>query len=138
MKLELNMYIRTKNGNIRKIVEVTDTKFIEEPDCYVDKVLINIEQNQIEDTIYMEKWLFNEDILKASHNIIDLIEENDYINGLRVEKNKYGELYTSYVYYGGATGKMCEVYTTWLKEYKEDEIYSIVTKEQFSQMEYKL
>ena len=77
-------------------------------------------------------------IIKASYNIIDLIKENDYINGLRVEKNKYGELYTSYVYYGGDIGKMCEVYTTWLKEYKEDNIYSIVTKEQFSQMEYKV
>lgn len=77
-------------------------------------------------------------VKEPSYNIIDLIEENDYINGLRVEKNKYGELYTSYVYYGGDIGKMCEVYTTWLKEYKEDEIYSIVTKEQFSQMEYKV
>ena len=57
MKLELkeNMYIRTKNGNIRKIVELTNTKFIDEPDYYVDKVLIDIEQNEREDTIYMEK-----------------------------------------------------------------------------------
>lgn len=76
--------------------------------------------------------------LEASYNIIDLIEENDYINGLRVEKNKYGELYTSYVYYGGDIGKMCEVYTIWLKEYKKDEIYSIVTSQQFESLEYKV
>ena len=66
------------------------------------------------------------------------MEENDYVNGLRVEKNKYGELYTSYVYYGGDIGKQCEVYTTWLKELEEDMIYSIVTHEQMEQMAYKV
>ena len=138
MKLEVGQFVRTKNGNIRKIVELTNTKFIDEPDYYVDKVLINIEQNEREDTTYMEKWLFNEDIVKSSPNIIDLIEVGDYVNGLRVEKNKYGELYTSYVYYGGDIGKQCEVYTTWLKELKEDMIYNIVTHEQMEQMAYKV
>lgn len=125
MKLEPNMYVRTKHYNhipsyISKIIKITD-----------DYVKL---ENQ-KDTHY--SWE-KEDILKASYNIIDLIEENDYINGLRVEKNKYGELYTSYVYYGGDIGKMCEVYTTWLKEYKEEAIYSIVTKEQFEMMSYKV
>ena len=80
MKIEPNMYVRTKNGNIRKIVELTNTNFIDEPDYYVDKVLIDIEQNEREDTIYMEKWLFNEDIVKSSLNIIDLIEVGDIIS----------------------------------------------------------
>ena len=75
---------------------------------------------------------------KFSYNIIDILEVGDYVNGLRVEKNKYGELYTSYVYYGGDIGKQCEVYTTWLKELKEDMIYSIVTHEQMEQMAYKV
>ena len=81
-----------------------------------------------------------EDIIKSSPNIIDLIEEGDYINGLKVEKNKYGELYTSYVYYGGEIGRTGEVYTTWLEEYKDNEDYidSILTKEQFESMEYKV
>lgn len=124
MKLEPNMYIRTKNGNIRKIVEVTDTKFIEEPDCYVDKVLINIEQNPIEDTIYMEKWLFNEEIVKSSLNIIDLIEVGDYVNGLPV---RYVE--EDRVDIGQAEDFI------WLKN---QHIKSIVTKEQMEAMEYKL
>ena len=76
--------------------------------------------------------------IKSSPNIIDLIEEGDFINQLPVFKNKYGELYTSYVYYGGDIGKQCEVYTTWLKEYTEDMIETIVTHEHFEQMEYKL
>ena len=33
---------------------------------------------------------------------------------------------------------MCEIYTIWLKEYKKDEIYSIVTSQQFENMQYKV
>ena len=121
-KLEPNMYVRTKRGTFDRFMT---SKKIESLTWYTfeDRGSITNPENYI---------------IKASNNIIDLIEENDYINGLRVEKNKYRELYTSYVYYGGDIGKMCEVYTTWLKEYKQDEIYSIVTKEQMEAMEYKL
>ena len=77
-------------------------------------------------------------IKKASHNIIDLIEAGDYVNGLRVEKSKYGELYTSYTYMGGDIGLQQETYTTFLKDYKEDDIYSIITREQFESMSYKV
>ena len=108
MKLEVGMYVRTING----------------------KIWIIISQKAISG--------HRKDIIKASHNIMDLIEVGDYVNGLRVEKNKYGELYTSYVYYGGDIGKQCEVYTTWLKELKEDMIYSVVTYEQMKQMAYKV
>ena len=77
-------------------------------------------------------------IKKASHNIIDLIEAGDYVNGLRVEKSKYGELYTSYTYMGGDIGLQQETYTTFLKDYKEDDIYSIITCEQFESMKYEV
>ena len=115
MKLEVGMYARTKKG---KIFKVNETNVVGKY-YYLD--------------IRKER-----EILKASFNIIDLIQEGDYINGLRVEKNKYGELYTSYVYYGGDIGKQCEVYTNWLKELKKDMIYSIVTHEQMEQMTYKI
>ena len=114
--MKVGDYIRTDDGRIDKIVDIKN------------------------DYIYIENsdYGYREKYLKPSPNIIDLIEENDYINGLRVEKNKYGELYTSYVYYGGAIGKQCEVYTTWLEEYTEDMIQSILTHEQFSSIEYKI
>jgi len=117
--MKVGDYVRTKDGKIFKWKEIYTTS--------------------VED--YMEhtrKILFIEDEIKSSPNIIDLIEENDFINGLRVEKNKYGELYTSYVYYGGDIGKQCEVYTTWLKEYTEDMIENVVTKEQFERMKYEV
>lgn len=85
---------------------------------------------------YMNIYFMNEIMCDPSFNVIDLVEEGDYVNGLRVEKNKYGELYTSYVYYGGDIGKQCEVYTNWLKELKEGMIYNIVTKEQFEEIKY--
>lgn len=114
-------YVRTKNLGIFKIDEFCSD--IEYDYIRNDKkgILIN-----------------KKEIVKSSPNIIDLIEVGDYVNGLRVEKNKYGELYTSYVYYGGDIGKQCEIYTTWLKEYPKDMIENIVTKEQFESMEYKI
>ena len=122
MKLDLreNMYVRTKDGIIDKILKLNKS--------YVKGV-------SQKDELYAYDI---DNIVKASYNIIEILEENDYVNGLRVEKNKYGELYTSYVYYGGDIGKQCEVYTTWLKELEEDMIYSIVTHEQMEQMAYKV
>lgn len=115
-KLKVGMYVRTKEWGIQKIAWFDNEEPIMECGFTV----------------------FQKSGYKTSNNIIDLIEENDFINGLRVEKNKYGELYTSYVYYGGDIGKQCEVYTTWLKEYTEDMIENIVTKEQFESISYKV
>ena len=122
MKLEEGMYVRTNDGYINKIEKLNQYNvLVDARDLFGEK--LNIPNNEI---------------IKASYNIIEILEENDYVNGLRVEKNKYGELYTSYVYYGGDIGKQCEVYTTWLKELEEDMIYSIVTHEQMEQMAYKV
>lgn len=126
-KLEPNMYVRTKNGNIRKIVELTNTKFIDEPDYYVDKVLIDIEQNEREDTIYMEKWLFNEDIVKSSLNIIDLIEVGDYVNGREVVD----------IFYDADDDAM-DVCVLGSIVYDNNEVKSIITHEQMGQMAYKV
>lgn len=126
MKLEVGMYVRTKNGNIRKIVELTNTKFIDEPDYYVDKVLIDIEQNEREDTTYMEKWLFNEDIVKSSHNIIDLIEVGDYVNGVEVI-----DIDDEWI-------TMSDTQVPILKSIANGLIKSIVTKEQFESIKYSL
>ena len=126
MKLEVGQFSRLKSGYICKIININDFR---EPN-----MKYGVEANYLKDVMFIG----DDDVGKASYNIIDILEEGDYVNGLRVEKNKYGELYTSYVYYGGDIGKQCEVYTTWLKELKEDMIYSIVTHEQMEQMAYKV
>ena len=131
MKLEVGQFVRFKDkrGNtyIRNIKEVCN----EQPHKSWGAIIIDKNANNV-------PYVSLKNIIKASYNIIDILEVGDYVNGLRVEKNKYGELYTSYVYYGGDIGKQCEVYTTWLKELKEDMIYSVVTHEQMEQMAYKV
>ena len=126
MKLEVGQFVRLKSGYICKIININDFR---EPN-----MKYGVEANYLKDVMFIG----DDDIIKASYNIIDILEENDYINGLRIEKNKYGELYISYVYYGGDIGKQYEIYTTWLKELKEDMIYNIVTHEQMEQMAYKV
>ena len=131
MKLKVGQFVRFKDkrGNtyIRNIKEVCN----EQPHKSWGAIIIDKNANNV-------PYVSLKNIIKASYNIIDILEVGDYVNGLRVEKNKYGELYTSYVYYGGDIGKQCEVYTTWLKELEEDMIYSIVTHEQMEQMAYKV
>jgi len=119
MKLEVGMYVRDIKGRIDKIIGFKGA-------------LIEFEKD------LMGGYIDCNDFTKATYNIVNILEVGDYVNGLIVEKNKYGELYTSYVYYGGDIGKQCEVYTNWLKGFKEDMIYNIVTKEQFEQMSYKV
>lgn len=67
-----------------------------------------------------EHWL-----IKSSANIIDLIEVGDYVNGVMVTEIKDGKPFK-------------EDYNDPYYSYYIDDIYSIVTKEQFSQMEYRI
>ena len=118
MKLEVGQFARLKRG-------------------YIVKVL-NVKDNWIEtDTKFITRT-FPKDFVKASYNIIDLIEVGDYVNGSKVidisiigkdkEKwvwveqmedtdNKYGDDYVGY---------------------NNEQIKSIVTKEQMEQMAYKV
>ena len=126
MKLEVGQFARLKSGYICKIININDFR---EPN-----MKYGVEANYLKDVMFIG----DDDVVKASYSIIDILEVGDCVNGLIVEKNKYGELYTSYVYYGGDIGKQCEVYTNWLKELKEDMIYSVATHEQIEQMTYKV
>ena len=120
MKLEVGMYVRTKYNGIFNI-QVLEA--IRDIDCdYIEINYIRFPRNEI---------------LKASHNIIDLIETGDYVNGYMVEEvvkvpneeiDRVVKLATDNVF--GWEYEAEELY--------KDEIKSIVTKEQFSQMEYKV
>ena len=123
MKLEIGMYVRIEKG-IYKINDYINNNYTQKYTYIDNKGVSNI--------------LEEKEIIKASHNITDLIEEGDYVNGLRVEKSKYGKLYTSYTYMGGDIGLQQETYTTFLKDYEEDDVYSILTHEQFESMSYKV
>ena len=111
MKLEVGMYVRTIKG-ICRIKGFASTLY--------------------EDYIENEKgsMIPKEDIIKASHNIIDLIEVGDYVNGYKVYYCYCGDEDSTGLYIDTEKGRV------WLD--KPSQIKSIVTKEQFSQMEYKV
>ena len=69
--------------------------------------------------------LHSKKVIKASHNIIDLIEVGDYVNGNEIYKISWDSL-----------GLILE--TTDYFKLREKDIKSILTKEQFESLEYKV
>ena len=109
MKLEVGMYVRTKKGYICKLLKLNEPF---EDDGYLD-------HNDIGSPSIQEK-----NVIKASHNIIDLIEVGDYVNGKEITEISDNELFFE------ADDMAMEI------SFKEEEIKSIVTKEQFESEEY--
>ena len=76
------------------------------------------------------------DIINASYDIIDLIEVGDYVNGSRVEEiegfNGEKYLYLEEMEYSNANQDYINVYC------KQEYIKSLVTKEAFESMEYRI
>ena len=110
MKLEVGQFARLKRG-------------------YIVKVL-NVKDNWIEtDTKFITRT-FPKDFVKASYNIIDLIEVGDYVNGSKV--------YYCYCADEDSTGLFIDTEKgrQWLD--KPSQVKSIVTKEQFESMKYSL
>ena len=131
MKLEVGMYVRTKDGTIERIIELG----------YQDKEYVSFSKDN--------EYLTYKDKIKASHNIIDLIEEKDLLEieyfSLRYEK-RVTRLFEvtfkdeSYTNLDNAKCKFMLIDNDWSNSDKELEpiIKSIVTKEQFESMSYKL
>jgi len=80
------------------------------------------------------------DVIKSSPNIIDLIGVGDYVNGSEVMSadwiNENGEYEEGLAFPMYAEDDL-HIIVNWLP-LKYVEIHSIVTKEQFSQMEYRI
>jgi len=145
--IEAGMYIRTDNGYISKILEFEKhyTKGKRKVDyCSVKEVVENYlllqgKQCEIIESIdysilpcypsdeELEK--IKSHIVKASYEILDLIELDDYVNSekvIRIFKPMFMQM-----------GELPYVVTTNSK-YESQEIMDVVTKEQFSQMKYKI
>ena len=128
MKLEVGMYVRTKYNGIFNI-QVLEA--IRDIDCdYIEINYIRFPRNEI---------------LKASHNIIDLIEVGDYVNGCYVTNRRASVnehlgghpkgigIIKCNAYFNQGNYNDCE-----FKWIEEKEIKSIVTKEMFANAEYKV
>ena len=117
--MKIGDYVRFKdkreNTYIRKIIDLTHPW-----------AFLVVDENTINSNKVSEK-----NIIKSSPNIIDLIEVGDYVNGEKItgigkdrndEKIIYYEIPSDY-------GE---------DDFKNEDIKSIVTKEQFESMEYEV
>ena len=123
MKLEIGMYVRTKFG-ISKIIEDGIVKIIKSD----NEETYDVDKNGRHYPTQFRDYIWTSDVIKASHNIIDLIEVGDYVNGFRVDEVEHSK---STIFIGN-TEKVIEQ-ALW-----SNDIKSIVTKEQFESMSYKI
>ena len=134
-KLEPNMYVRTKDGKIAKFI-----KYDEE------------DKEELATDYYEYSTIWIKDVIKASHNIIDLIEEKDFCE-IEFYSERYKERVKrifevgyvargklSHINFENAHCQLDIINGEWSNHGKclNPNIKSIVTKEMFSSMEYKL
>ena len=126
MELKEGMYVRTEHGEFTKI----ESFYIRHEEA--QEYVISFSNGS--------SWRGYLEDLKASYNIIDLTEVGDYINGCRVEEHAHekGRLFVTYTYIGGKGFTTYEDYSWELTKDREEDIKSIVTKEQFESMSYKV
>ncbi len=139
-------YIRTEDGEIRKIVNIDKTEQTENNPveilwCNLDKP-IKILKECSKDTIYAIE-MSDAQKLKHSNNILDLIEVGDFVNEYRVlaiEASIYANSKRILIYKNER-----EKYERWMyiQEYNgriktQDDIVVILTKEQYGANCYKV
>lgn len=124
MEISKGMYIRTKYG-ISRIVEFHERK--NNLSCYyLDKNIME-EEKYFSNCIYGYKY-YTDQILKASFNLIDLIEVGDYVNGEKVTSAESVDKNDTDRYLGFGD------YNYYIHD--NEDIKDIVTKEQFNACKY--
>jgi len=108
MKLEVGMYVRTHKGI-----------------CKIEGFASTLTDDYIENE--KGSMIPKNEIKKVNHNIIDLIEAGDYVNGLKVIDIVEKDIYASNFYAD-----------QYIELIKIKDIKSIVTKEMFENMSYKI
>ena len=115
-KLEPNMYVRTKWGYICKIININDYR---EP-----SMKYGVEASYLKDVMFIG----DDDIVKASYNIIDLTETGDYVNGYLV---------LNVLDFNDNT-RILSLERIYDNKITEEDIKSVITHEQMEQMAYKV
>lgn len=124
MELNVGNYVRTTWGYICKIININEFR---EP-C----MKYGVEASYLKDIMFIG----DEDIIKSSPNIIDILEEHDFVQ-MEDRGHRFYEIEKDY------TDKLSLIDIGW-DEYEElnetniPEIVSIVTHEQMEQMKYKV
>lgn len=77
MEIEVGEFVRTKSGYIAKLI-----KYLENTETYMfDEYIQEIQNNRY---TCISKNELKKEIVKHRKNLIDLIEEGDYVNGCEV------------------------------------------------------
>lgn len=129
MKINVGDYVRTKYGIIGKI---ESKQLIGYNDWIIDTLYYNDDEIIDDWTCGVKEY----DILKSSPNIIDLIEVKDIITYQCISDDydfEKGQQYTYQINNNDELESFKEAF-----ENEDLKLISIVTKEQFSQMEYKI
>ena len=123
MKLEVGMYCRY--NNFQNKIKIAKIKGIQKANEVFQYDYINFDNDDGE---------LETNIIKASYNIIDILEVGDYVNGQKVYYDE--ELDFLYVQSFDANGEFYQESIT--KQSFIDNIKSVITHEQMEQMEYKI
>lgn len=120
MELKEGMYVRTKDGFIDKVT-IDYKGYCNSPTC-------NCKHVSCEHNYYDE-----DEIIKVSHRIIDLIEVGDYVNGYMVldVTEQYIKLNNPKLNYD-----IIDYERIFKNKYSNIAIRDVVTKEQFENMMY--
>lgn len=122
MKLEVGMYVRTEKGMMAKIISKEDVS----GSLHKEEIVFILDNGN-------RLALNSRKVIKASHNIIDLIEKGDYVNGYEVvDVLKNFKVLVDKLELCTQTGNY------YLKSFSSNQIKDIVTKEQFESMKYEV
>ena len=123
-KIEVGEYVRTNQGHIGVLKRIELDENDKSLKWYV------FDKKEFEINMVKEEYINKPYIVKHSKNIIDLIEQGDYVNNMLVTEVGKNEKAINICFYNG-------LYAENLKLFESD-IKSIVTKELFEQVKYKV
>ena len=121
--MKVGDYVRTKSGGIGKIIEIDNN-------ASCSHIITNNETFGLGWDGEQVNWDFITEIVKSSPNIIDLIEDGDYVNGVEVIGFEKDNDNKEYLQCGVGDYVVCTYY--------EEDIKLILTKKMYSSVEYRL
>ena len=108
MELKEGMYVRTDDGKLTKFIKYDEN-----------------DKNELVTEYYKYSTIWIKDVVKASYSLLDLIQIGDYVNGFPVIHNAKEHGGNIVIVING-------------NAYNEENIKSVVTKEQFNSVKYEV
>ena len=126
MELEVGMYVRTKRRTFQppQIARIRDMS----KDVVLNQYFIELDKNLIPS---YKHHIYEEDIENANHSLIELVKVGDYVNGYPIYEIIEYEDNTRAIVIGDDNKSI-------IWEESSQYIKSIVTKEQFEAMAYRV